>query len=375
MYYLVDGALNKSLGTKVKRHAQALLDQYHAGKYGLGPKLTIGEYYQRWIQTKTLGLYRTHTVSDYKQHFSGYLLSEFGSTSMAKLTVSQLSEFRSKLLDRGLSVKTCRNLLDASFRALWRDAMAEGIVTSNPFALLRWPRMPGHKPDPFTAYERDRILGWWKEHDFFFYPYVYFQFHTGLRPSETAGLTWSDINIETGRIMIRRSLVQGEENATKTAGAERIIRVDNSVLDLLKALPSRQLGIQSVFVGKRGNPMSKKWSEHNWKMSLEKCGIRHRKFYTTRHTFITEALKRGEYAFAVAQYTGTSPAMLQRDYCGTLGLSVLSPLADTSQESQMNQGIERVAGPGFEPGDVLFDDVQERLTIELLKLGKKAING
>jgi hypothetical protein len=93
------------------------------------------------------------------------------------------------------------------------------------------------------------------------------------------------------------------------------------VANVLKILPSRVVGLSHVLVNKFGEPMNaKKRSEHNWGGSLETLGIRHRKFYATRHTFITEAIKRGESPLAVAQYCGTSLAMIQADYCGTLGL-------------------------------------------------------
>ena len=53
-------------------------------------------------------------------------------------------------------------------------------------------------------------------------------------------------------------------------------------------------------------------------------------FYATRHTFITQAIRRGENPLAVAQYCGTSLAMIQADYCGTVGLrfdqTVFEPL-------------------------------------------------
>ena len=92
---------------------------------------------------------------------------------------------------------------------------------------------------------------------------------------------------------------------------------------------------------------AKKWSEHNWKGPLKNLGIRHRKFYATRHTFITEAIKRGENPLAVAQYCGTSLAMIEADYCGVLGLR----LNQTVFEPQAYNPLKRlVAGPGFEPG-------------------------
>ena len=117
--------INKSLKTKVKRYAEAELRRYLDGKFNFGQPLTVKSYYESWIETKQPPLIRKSAVRDYKQHFSGYLLSEFGSTLLANLTVTQLSRFRAKLLACGLSVKTARNIIDGSFRAMWRDAMEE----------------------------------------------------------------------------------------------------------------------------------------------------------------------------------------------------------------------------------------------------------
>jgi integrase len=98
---------------------------------------------------------------------------------------------------------------------MWRDAMIEEHVETNPFALLQWPRQPRKRPDPYTVEERDRILKWWEENDFFFFPYVYFQFHTGCRPSETAALEQDDLRLDDAMISINGSLVMGIEGATQ----------------------------------------------------------------------------------------------------------------------------------------------------------------
>jgi len=58
-------------------------------------------------------------------------------------------------------------------------------VESNPFELLDWPAYHRPPPDPYTVEERDRILAWVAEHESFYYPWVYFHFATGCRPSES----------------------------------------------------------------------------------------------------------------------------------------------------------------------------------------------
>ena len=349
-YYLIDGEIRRSLKTDKKGLAEARLKQYLREEFKFWPRITVKGYYDQWINTKKPPVVRQSAASDYRQHFTAYILPAFQHGPLSKLSTKMLDDFRTRLLESQLSIKTARNVIDSSFRAMWRDAMIEEIVEHNPFALLKWPRLPRLRPDPFSVEDRDKILEWWETNDFFFYPYVFFQFHTGCRPSETAALRWPDVDLEHGMVNIRASLVMGEEGATKTEGADRIIPVSEPVFNVLKILPSRKLGLEFVFVGKRGNPMTKKWAEHNWKEPLRELGIRHRKFYCTRHTFITEMVKAGKNLKDIADYCGTSVAMIEKDYCGRQGLNLVGTISAQQKLSSENVRERLVAGPGFEPG-------------------------
>jgi len=89
----------------------------------------------------------------------------------------------------------------------------------------------------------------------------------------------------------------------------------------------------------------------------------------TKKTVIKLALAGEEEArepLAVAQYCGTSISMIEKDYCGTLGLSYhqQQSLSDQTviepQRKFLNKNL--VAGPGFEPK--IFHET-----------GKKAVTG
>jgi integrase len=175
-----------------------------------------------------------------------------------------------------------------------------------------------------------------------------------MRPSEASALTWADVDLEAGTISVSKSRYMGSESAPKTSGSARTIQFGEPVLNVLKILPSRELWLSHVFVNKFGEPMNaKKWSEHNWGGPLKTLGIRHRKFYATRHTFIMEAIKRGESPLAVAQYCGTSLAMIQADYCGTLGLRLDQTVFEPQVEKALKiwlRGRDLNPGPqGYEP--------------------------
>src|SRR5512143_1306650 len=79
------------------------------------------------------------------------------------------------------------------------------------------------EPDPFTAAERDRILSWYLRNDRFWFPFVFFQFWTGCRPSETSALREADVDLESGTVRINKSRDEGEESEPKTKASRRTI--------------------------------------------------------------------------------------------------------------------------------------------------------
>ena len=69
-----------------------------------------------------------------------------------------------------------------------------------------------------------------------------------------------------------------------------------------------------VFVNaKNGGPSNhSEWPKDHWKKALKETGIRSRKFYATRHTFISTALTKGLNLKFIAEYCGTSVTIEQR---------------------------------------------------------------
>jgi hypothetical protein len=86
-------------------------------------------------------LHRRSTVRDYRVHFNAYVLPAFKHICLAAISTKNLNEFRISLLKRGLAVKTVRNIIDASFRALYRDARIdiEVLQGKDPFIDIHWP--------------------------------------------------------------------------------------------------------------------------------------------------------------------------------------------------------------------------------------------
>jgi integrase len=274
-FYIVDGDYVRSTKSKVRRYAEAELRQYLDGKHGLMPVPTVKAFYDKWIETKIEPLVRRSLVRDYRQHFTCYILPRFKDVSLGEIKTAALRDFQVELVRKGLAVKTARNIIDGSFRALYRDARGEieDLEGRDPFIDLKWS-VDQAVPNPFSAKERDTILAYIEKHHVFFYPWVYAQFHTGMRPSESTALRLKDIDFEQMTISINKSRHLRADDKTKTKASKRVINLPVGVMELIKAIRLPWETPESfVFYNRIGGAINASdWAGRFWKTDLQEGG-------------------------------------------------------------------------------------------------------
>jgi integrase len=198
-----------------------------------------------------------------------------------------------------------------------RDAReVDYLIEKDPFTALQWPRLKAAKPDPFTEEERDSLIGYFRTNVPFYFPFVYTLFFTGMRPSEALALRWGDIDLRRGELSITKSRYLESEGAPKTAGSEREIKLLPEIVEVLKTIkPLRVTEATHVFLNQEGRPVDfHTWRAKIWYHALRAKGMRERKPYSTRHTFISAGLTNGANPKWLADYCGTSLAMIEKHY-------------------------------------------------------------
>src|SRR5215467_10413882 len=118
-----------------------------------------------------------------------------------------------------------------------------------------------------------------------------------MRPSESTALRLKDIDFEAGTISIHKSRHLRAEGKTKTQASKRTITMPAGVSELIKTIRLPWETTDSpVFYNRLGGAINAgDWAGKFWRPICEKAGVTPRKFYCTRHHFITEALRRGEH--------------------------------------------------------------------------------
>ena len=331
-------------------------------------EITVREYAeQKWLPRMQPPNARASTARTYRKHVARHILPAFGELHLTDVTPAALEDFRALLTrsesegGKGLKMKTARDIIDGTFRALYRAARTvDRLVTDDPFAALRWPRKIELEPDPFTADERDRLLNYFRERDPWYFPLVYLLFWTGLRVGEVVGLRCGDVGLREGKLSVRRSRTLGEDNPPKTARSVRTIPLRPEVVGVLRAMPTplHRTDESFFFTNQTGRPLDEeRFVEKHWHRALRATGIRPRKFYATRHTFMSLTLMAGKVKIKrLADYCGTSVAMIEKHYArwmaedtpeeiGGLG-GLVSPVLDASTPVVAVVGDEPDPSPG-----------------------------
>lgn len=176
-------------------------------------------------------LYFLETAADWKEstrraadaRYNCHLAEPLGNIPLRDLTFDRLSKFRGELLRKGVSGQTKREVL-MLLRAILRDAVRRSYIASSPAELLELPSkqasivsVPSYDvavkaiaavADPVSQMLADLIL------------------NSGLRINEAVALTWSDINFDTQKITVQRSIDQVSGKIVRPKTQKSIRRVD-----------------------------------------------------------------------------------------------------------------------------------------------------
>ncbi len=263
--------------------------------------VTLADYGDRWIQQRP-GL-RPRTVELYEQLFRTHIKPYLGGYSLGRLTTPAVREWRSELLDNGVSQSVAAKAYRL-LRAILNTAMREDeLIRVNP---CRIPRADQEKTPERPALSVPQVfqLADLMPHKRYRALILTTTFAC-LRWGEVTALRRSDVDLAAGTVRVERAY--GEQRGRglvlgppKSRAAVRIVSMPGPVVAELARHLAEDVPADSsalVFSGpsKARPPLRRNNFRKlvNWGEAVEKVGVPNLHFHDLRHTGNTLASRTG----------------------------------------------------------------------------------
>jgi integrase len=271
VYLLVDGKPRyKTVGSKLaeaRRQRDLLSAKAQRGELPEPTRVTFAQLAETWIANfETLvvaGERAERTLENYRYHLDKHLLPAFGHKRLPEISTDDIATMIGRLRAQGLAPKTINGALVPLGRIL-AHALRRDYLTDNPLRRLEQHERPRvHKRDQ-RVLDHTEITRLLEASLPRYRSLLTMAVYTGMRHSELLGLTWSDLDLDTGLIHVRYQLSRARLHSParrvklKTNAAARDIPLLPQLNALLKRrkLASRHSADNDyVFTTATGGPL------------------------------------------------------------------------------------------------------------------------
>lgn len=295
----------------------ALIESLNKGTYVEAPKQTVAEFLTTWAAglRPPAGNLRLSTWVSYERNLRQHVVPRLGALRLRSLTPAHLNAIYAELLRSGhltrggpLAARTVAYIHAILHRAL-KDACRWGLIAKNPADLADPPRKSATKAPERTIWTPEQLRAF--IHSIaghrLFAAFVLVA-TTGLRRGELAGLRWEYVDLETGRISIRRTLISVdyriEHSQPKSERSRRSVTLDPFTVAALRAHRARQLQERLaagtgwidtglVFANEDGSMVHPDHFSNVFEGLAKKAGLPRIRFHDLRHSYATAALIAG----------------------------------------------------------------------------------
>ena len=347
----VSGPRRADVVTKV-RALEGKRDSGTAGAAGKAP--TVAGWLEHWLTHIAARNVRASTLQSYESKVRVRLVPIIGHHRLDRLQPEHVEAMFASLEADGLAPATvlqCQRILSRALKV----AVQRGKVARNVCTLVDAPTLARTEVVPFTTIEARRVLdaatgernaARWSV-----------ALALGLRQGEALRLRWSDLDLDTSTLGVRRALQRQRNKGLvfvepKSQAGRRVLFLPAPMVDALRAHRTAQLEERIragslwddgdlVFAQVNGRPIDPRADWAAWKALLARAGVRDARLHDARHTAATLLLTQGVPARVAMQILGHSQISLTlgtyshvmpelaEDAAARVGDALWGPLATT----------------------------------------------
>jgi len=313
-----------------------------------GQRWTVEKWLVHWVENIAAPVVRANTLAGYRVAVRRHLIPGVGAHRLDRLEPEHLEMLYARMMANGSAAGTAHQV-HRTVRTALGEAVRRGHLTKNPAALAKPPRLPDTEVQPYSVPEVRAILrvaasrrngARWAV-----------ALALGLRQGEALGLKWSDVDLDSGTLTVRRALLRPKWQHgcdgqcgrkmpghcpervnerpvtadTKSRAGRRTIGLPDALIELLRQHRreqdvERETAAQLwrdegwVFASPVGEAIHPATDYDEWKRLLKLAGVRDGRLHDARHTAATALLVLGVSSRAVMGIMGWSNSAMTVRY-------------------------------------------------------------
>jgi integrase len=291
---------------------------------------TVSQLLEQWMAHIEAQGRAPSTLSRYRSAIRANIVPVLGDLQLAQLSAADIDAFYAGLLKSGLnplSVRKCHAILSASCR----QAVRWGWIDRSPVERASPPSALGREIVPPTIDELRLLLRTAEETNPELAALIFVAATTGCRRGELCGLRWSDIDLVSRTVVVRRSIADANGTVsvkgTKTHQARRLA-LDPATVEVLRRhralVEARAIAAETALFGDAyvwsqmldaSDPYRPDRVTGIFRNLTERLGATHVTFHTLRHFAATALAGTGVSVRTIAGRLGHSnPNLTLRTY-------------------------------------------------------------
>ncbi|MFE1556794.1 tyrosine-type recombinase/integrase [Streptomyces sp. NPDC058734] len=312
-----------------------------------GKAWTVRTWLTHWVENVAPLAVNDNTMVGYRVAVRKHLIPGLGAHRLDRLKPEHIETFYAKMQANGSKSGTAHQV-HRTFRTALNEAVRRGHLGQNPVQLAKAPKTGDYEVEPYTVQEVQRLLSAADRHRNSARWAV--ALALGLRQGEVLGLTWDDVDLEGGFLVVRRSRhrpqyahgceepcgrkaagycperrrTNPELSTTKSRAGRRAVGLPDQLVDLLRnhlkaqekerAAATRWQENRLVFPNEHGRSPSHRRDWAEWKDLLVEANVRDGRLHDARHTAATVLLILGVPERAVMGLMGWSTTAMAARY-------------------------------------------------------------
>lgn len=260
--------------------------------------MKISEIIKLWENDKKLYVKKS-TYSAYLLLIENHIKPYFADKE--QITEEDVQKFVLTELRKGLSQKSIKDIIIV-LKMILKFAVKQKLLAYNEIE-IKFPTV-GEKTDLEVLNKNDhkKIINYLQENFTFKNLGIYICLSTGMRIGEICGLLWSDIDVESGIIKVRRTVqriyvIDGEARHTeilidtpKTKNSIRDIPMTTELYKIIKPL-KKVVNNDFYVITNEAKPTEPRTYRNYYERLIKRLGIPKLKFHGLRHSFATRCIE------------------------------------------------------------------------------------